>query len=104
MAGWKNSNRRQRLPADWSKIRQRVFRRDGGRCVIPLEDGTRCPNAATDCDHIIPSGSHDESNLQSLCAYHHGVKSGQEGAAASNFKKAQVAKRFRREERHPGLL
>jgi 5-methylcytosine-specific restriction protein A len=104
MPEWKSSDRRSRLPRDWSRIRARVFRRDGGQCVIPLEDGTRCPNAATDCDHIIPGDNHSLDNLQSLCASHHATKSAREGNAAMRAKMRANKNRFKREERHPGLL
>ncbi|WP_159795672.1 HNH endonuclease [Puerhibacterium puerhi] len=104
MPGWTNSNRRDRLPKDWQAIRHRVFRRDGGRCCIPLPDGRRCPNAATQVDHIIPGDDHSLDNLQSICDDHHRVKSSSEGARALNAKKAQNAKKFLRPERHPGLL
>ena len=104
MPNWEGSTRRSRLPKDWKQIRNRVFRRDGGRCMIRQLDGTRCPNAATQVDHILAGDDHRLENLQAICDQCHSTKSGREGAAASNRKKAQVAKKFKREERHPGLL
>jgi 5-methylcytosine-specific restriction endonuclease McrA len=104
MPGWAGSNRRRELPADWPRIRRRILKRDGGRCRSRLDDESRCPAIANQVDHIIPSGSDADENLQSLCAHHHGIKSAQEGAAAGRAKKALIAKRFKNEERHPGLL
>jgi 5-methylcytosine-specific restriction endonuclease McrA len=91
---WANSNRRARLPRDWNARRAQVFRRDNFRCVIPLPDGTRCPGAAEECDHIFPGDNHSLSNLQSLCSWHHKQKSSREGADALAAKKARIASRF----------
>ena len=104
MAGWAGSDRRDRLPADWSKIRSRVLKRDGHRCTHTDEDGARCHSRATDVDHIIPGDDHSSSNLRSLCAYHHQKKSGREGGAALAAKKRRNAQKFKRVERHPGLI
>lgn len=104
MAGWAGSDRRSRLPDNWPRLRNRILKRDGHRCTHTDDKGVRCPEDATDVDHIIPNDDHSESNLTSLCSWHHGKKSGREGGAA----RAKVMKRnrakFTRVERHPGLL
>ena len=60
----------------WSRIRQRVLRRDGNRCVL-------CGRAASEVDHIVPGsagGSDDLRNLQSLCKPCHQQKTLAEAA------------------------
>ena len=107
MSGWAGSDRRQRLPDDWEKRRARVLRRDGHRCTeqVTTNRGTeRCPEKATDVDHVRPGDDHSYGNLRSLCAWHHQRKSSREGAAAMAAKRRRIANRFRRVETHPGLL
>jgi 5-methylcytosine-specific restriction protein A len=43
-------------------------------------------------------------NLRSLCSWHHRQKSGAEGAAAKAAKRRAIEKKFRRTEKHPGLM
>lgn len=96
---WETSTRRQRLPKNWSAIRQRVFRRDRDLCQVTLEDtGTICGEPATEVDHIIPGDNHDLSNLQAICTWHHRRKSSAEGAAA----RTKFESRYRKPEAHPG--
>ncbi|WP_438470768.1 HNH endonuclease [Streptomyces asiaticus] len=104
MPNWEGSDRRSRLPTDWTKIRLRVLRRDGGQCTALTEAGARCVSDATDVDHVIPGDDHSEANLTSLCSWHHARKSSREGAAARNRKKRAIERRFLRTEAHPGLL
>jgi 5-methylcytosine-specific restriction endonuclease McrA len=104
LPNWEGSDRRSRLPADWSKIRLRVLRRDAGRCTALDEAGARCVEVATDVDHIKPGDDHSMGNLRSLCSWHHRKKSGAEGAAAQRAKRRAIEKKFRRTEQHPGLL
>lgn len=104
MAGWKGSTRRDRLPADWPKIRSRVLKRDGKRCTHTDDDGERCPDIASDVDHIVPGDDHREANLRSLCEWHHLKKSGREGGNALAAKRRQNASKFKRVEKHPGLI
>jgi 5-methylcytosine-specific restriction enzyme A len=59
---------------------------------------------ATDVDHIRPGDDHSESNLRSLCGFHHQKKSSHEGGAAMAAKRRDIEKKFRRQEAHPGLL
>lgn len=100
---WESSTRRKSLPGDWAKIRRRILARDQHRCTW-VQDGRRCSNRATDVDHRSPGGDHRDSNLRSLCEYHHRGKSASEGgrAYAEQIKKAKSM--FRRTERHPGEL
>lgn len=105
MPGWQGSDRRSRLPSDWeSKIRPRIMRRDGNRCKVMLQDDTRCPEPATDVDHIRRGDIHEDWNLQAICDWHHKQKTGREGAAAAAMQRRKNNKRFRRVEAHPGLL
>ena len=104
MPRWEGSDRRSRLPKDWSKIRLRVLRRDGGQCTALTQAGERCDSSATDVDHIVAGDDHRLSNLRSLCAWHHKQKSSREGAAAQAAKRRAIQKKFQRGEQHPGLL
>lgn len=103
-SGWQGSDRRSRLPANWPALRKATFRRDGYRCTALDQDGDRCTERATDCDHIKPGDDHRQANLTSLCGPHHRVKSGREGAAAKAVQWKRNDKKFRRVEEHPGLL
>ncbi|AKY03457.1 HNH endonuclease [Streptomyces phage Danzina] len=103
VAAWSGSDRQQRLPQNWAQIRRRILRRDGNRCVW-VHEGKRCEEVATEVDHIIAGDNHDDSNLRSLCSWHHQRKSSSEGRAAQLAKRRQIEKRFRRNESHPGLL
>lgn len=96
--GWVGSTRRQRLPRDWTAIRQRILDRDGHQCTR-LVDGQRCANRATDVDHITAGDNHADHNLTSLCPPHHRQKSGHEGGTAA----ARNRNVRRPPERHPGL-
>lgn len=94
---WSSSQRRQQLPPEWPIIRVRVLKRDGHRCV-ELVDGKRCTAPATDVDHIRPGNDHRDSNLRSLCSWHHNQKSSREGAAAAKKARDEIKQRFRRQE------
>lgn len=104
MAGWAGSDRRSRLPNDWPKRRNQVLKRDGKRCTHLDDRGIRCPEIATEVDHIVAGDNHDLSNLRSLCTYHHLKKSGSEGGSAFAAVKRRNAQKFKRIEQHPGLL
>lgn len=100
--GWKGSDRRSRLPADWPRLKAAVRARSGGRCEViepSKKDGrpVRCWRKARDCDHIVRGDDHSLANLRDICAYHHGKKSAQEGVEARRT--GSVA---RQPERHPG--
>lgn len=104
--GWKNSNRRSRLPSNWAALRTKVFRLKGSQCHAERMDGTRCKDPATDIDHIVAGDDHSINNLQPLCSYHHASKSGREGWDALRKKRAKVRwdaeRRFGWKEDHPG--
>lgn len=80
---WATSNRRDRLPANWERLRARVIRRAGGVCQGVLFDtGQRCNATGTDVDHITPGDDHGLDNLQLLCRWHHTQKTQAESATA----------------------
>lgn len=63
----------------WETIRVRILRRDMGLCQLCKATGR--VRAARVVDHISPlweGGSHDDSNLQSLCVPCHDAKSAEE--------------------------
>jgi 5-methylcytosine-specific restriction enzyme A len=97
--GWEGSTRRERLPGNWKQLRSAVLKRAGDRCQAIEHDGSRCPERATDVDHIRPGDDHALANLQALCSWHHGRKSGQEGGRSRKW----ISKK-RPAERHPGLI
>lgn len=98
---WQDSDRRAELPANWPELRAAVFRRDGYRCTARDRRNQRCPEVATDCDHVIPGNDHAMTNLTSLCADHHAHKSALEGVAAREAKRTA---RRRPAEKHPNAL
>jgi hypothetical protein len=53
------------------RVRQLIVHRDGGRCLMPLDDGRLCLAPATQVDHITPrseGGSpFDPDNLRAAC-------------------------------------
>jgi 5-methylcytosine-specific restriction enzyme A len=114
---WCGSTRRSTLPANWaSEIRPAILHRDGYRCtwIANLDDGgpntylatrydlgQRCPSTATDVDHIGDPTNHQPHNLRSLCAWHHNVRSSQQGNSARAALRAQLQMP---PEQHPGLL
>jgi 5-methylcytosine-specific restriction endonuclease McrA len=105
-SGWKGSKRRTTLPPDWAVIQLRILRRDYYRCQhVRYDTGRRCLKAAREVDHIVSAeagGTDDDANLQALCSWHHGQKSGKEGGIASG--KARRAKRDAAKPIHPGLM
>lgn len=81
---WKGNsatNRAEELPPDWPAIRQAVLERDGFQCVWKMPSGVRCPNDATDVDHIGSRHNHSMRNLRSLCSPHHAKRTAIQGAA-----------------------
>ena len=101
---WEGSNRKRRLPSNWSMLRVHVLKRDGYRCQF-RDAGGFCVRAATEVDHIHRGDDHSPSNLQALCSYHHGKKSAQEGSDAARIARRKKASKFRRtEEKHPSLM
>lgn len=101
---WANSDRREHLPANWAVLRRRRFKMDGNRCTNVNEYDERCKSPAQECDHIGDRTDHRIEMLRSLCTYHHGKKSGREGGTASGAIKRRNVKKFKRTEKHPGLI
>ena len=99
--------RTEPLPKGWARIRERVLRRDGHQCQWIRQDGSdeKCGEHATHVDHILNAargGADGDDNLQALCAYHHGIKTGAEGGRASAAMPRPT--KARDPEKHPGLL
>lgn len=66
---------------EWRKLRLVALRRDNYLCLECLKDDR--PTPAIDVDHIIPISEAPErrldlDNLQSLCKYHHRLKTQKE--------------------------
>lgn len=96
--GWRGSTRRATLPPGWARIRKQVLARDNYRCVhIRYDTGQRCNAYANQCDHIGDRDNHALDNLQSLCEYHHRIKSSEQGGAA------YAAKYRKQKPKHPGI-
>lgn len=102
MPGWKGSNRRNTLPRNWyTEIRPRILRRDRERCRWIRNDTEEPCNArANQVDHIDQTRNwdHSDGNLQSLCEYHHAIKSSGEGGRAASERRKTAARR-----NHPGV-
>lgn len=97
------TSRSEELPANWQAIRQAVLARDGHRCVWELPgSGDRCPNPATDVDHIGSNRVHEKWNLRSLCSPHHDKRSALQGAKEAAARRALPPRR-RKNQEHPGL-
>lgn len=99
--GWAGSDRRERLPVNWPKLRAQVRKRAGGRCEWSSPVTGRCPSEGSQCDHVNRGDVHLLVNLQWLCTHHHNIKSAREGREA----RAEKAARGKRPaERHPGSI
>jgi hypothetical protein len=77
---------------------------DGHRCTARDAYQERCAEPAEECDHIGDRDDHRIEMLRSLCKWHHGKKSGAQGAEAAAKARAFHNKKFRRTEAHPGAL
>lgn len=101
--GWKDSDRRVRLPKEWHAQRARILRDHARMCHL-------CGMPGADAvDHVIAGDDHSDANLrpvhQNVAPYCHRTKSSREGADASlTVRKAIIAARRRPQERHPGVL
>src|SRR5699024_1979285 len=104
MPQWNNSNRRQRLPVDWERRRKRILKRDNWQCRHICDDGTRCPELATEVDHIRPGDDHREPNLRALCEWHHRQKSSREGSEARRALLAKMKAKYASTEKHPAQI
>ena len=97
---WSTSDRRARLPANWSTLRRDVKRRANGICEW-ISNGARCARPGTDCDHIRQGDNHALTNLQWLCTEHHWAKTKQENAARNTN---NAALKRKPNEQHPGRI
>ncbi|QES25819.1 endonuclease [Streptomyces venezuelae] len=93
--GWQGSDRKARLPSNWSTIRAKVLARDVVCQICRVRPATHCdhPKAKTD--------DHAEDRLQGVCATCHGIKSSAEGHAAKAANPPPGRKRP--SEAHPGI-
>lgn len=92
-----------RYPSNWKTLKKATFHRCGGQCEVITEQGTRCPNAATEIDHMTPiaeGGTHQMVNLRGVCQPHHRQKTRAETARGQ----ARRPRERRPLEKHPGLL
>lgn len=93
---WGSSDRRLRLPRNWSKLRAQVLARDVV-CQICFV------RAATVADHIVAmTDDHRLEALQGACEPCHRQKTSAEAAAGRAA--SPRPKRERPPEQHPGLL
>jgi 5-methylcytosine-specific restriction protein A len=98
MPGWKDSDRRERLPIDWPELRKFVIDRDK-TCRWVIDGGQVCGQPGNQVDHVHRGDDHRAANLQLLCVPHHLAKTSQEGVEAW-----QARPRLNRpEEIHPAL-
>jgi|TARA_B110000971_G_C20004250_1_gene498318 5-methylcytosine-specific restriction protein A len=104
---WETAPRRKDPPG-WKALRQTVIARAQEQCeytppgINNSNTYNRCSYQGRDVDHIInvaQGGSHELSNLQLLCEWHHKQKTQAEA-------KANRVSRTERHpgEKHPGLL
>jgi 5-methylcytosine-specific restriction protein A len=96
-SSWNSSDRKSRLPSNWSSLRRRVLSRDHKVCQLKYKD---CIRKATEVDHIVAGDDHSMDNLQAVCAWCHKLKSSMEGHKAKS-----VLRRLRKRpvEPHPGV-
>lgn len=97
---WAGSTRKATLPVDWDRLRLACLERDGYRCTW-MDNGHRCPERATDCDHVKDRNDHSLRNLRSLCGAHHLRRTSQQAHAA---RAAIKAKTRLPEEPQPGII
>ena len=102
MSKWSGSQRQSQLPPNWHRLRADVKRRAGGQCE-QMDDGQRCANVGTDCDHALDRHDHRLSALQWLCAEHHKVKTQREAVAGKRAAREAMRHRSARAA-HPGLI
>lgn len=83
--GWANPARGSRQArgygASWDRLRRQVLERDCGVCQACAREGLIHPG--NEVDHIVPKaegGTDDLSNLQTICAERHRLKTQDESA------------------------
>ena len=92
---------RGRLPhaREWERIRQATKARAGGQCEA-IEDGQRCTNPGSECDHV--TDRHNHTDTQWLCHDHHALKTQAQAQAARRTQLDKLAHPNTRAT-HPGL-
>lgn len=95
---WSTSDRRTRLPRDWSAIRRQVKARAHGLCEY-AHHVDACDGIGTDADHVRAGDDHTLNNLQWLSEPCHKHKTATE-TAARNHANAQL--KHKPTESHPG--
>lgn len=94
--GWSGSDRRERLPRGWARIRAEILERDR-TCTLC---GVR---RSSHCDHITPKADdHRNEALRGVCEPCHMQLSSKQGNDAQRA--TQRPGRHRPEEDHPGTL
>lgn len=95
-SAWRTAPR----PRGWKTLRAQVLERDGNQCTW-IDDGQRCTNEGTDCDHIGDPEDHTPTNLRTLCGYHHRKRTALQARAA----RGPMEPRARpKPAAHPGLI
>jgi 5-methylcytosine-specific restriction protein A len=94
---WTGSDRKQRLPPNWTRTVTAIWQRDGSRCQ---QCGRLCHRGQGDGEvhHITDADDHRMSNLQLLCTPCHAVETATEAAQA---RRRLIALRKRPTEAHP---
>lgn len=91
--------RRTPRPDGWKTLRAQAMARDGGQCTW-IDDGARCTEPGTDCDHIGDPDDHSLNNLRMLCRHHHRKRTALQARAA----RGPQPTRARPSEQHPGMI
>jgi len=98
---WDNGPSRTSTTA-WKTTRTRIIERDSHQCTATRQDLARCPETTNlEVDHIIRpelGGTDDDSNLTTLCHWHHNRKTQAEAAASRTTRSI-----MRPPEVHPAL-
>lgn len=97
---WSTSDRRRRLPSDWSDLKATTKARARNRCEASEHD-PRCDGTGHEADHINPGDDHGAHNLQWLNHWCHRLKTARETAQRN---REYAALRKRPAEDHPGRL
>lgn len=104
--GWIKNTPSRKLPPDWPERVIAIKNRAFGQCEHTMQHNMqRCPERGRDVDHIVErsdGGTDRLDNLQLLCKYHHGQKTGQHAGQKSQARRRERERRNKR--KHPGLM
>lgn len=94
---WRTSD----LPPEWAKsIRPAILARDPICRWGMLQDETGyCTYPSEQVDHLGDPDNHDPAHLRGICAAHHRIRTGRQGAVARH---ALRPRKNRPPEKHPG--